>query len=125
MSQLQTLLPSIDATYKDAALQIDLPAQGLRLPGIPTVIGPFGYNDIRASLDWSLVDLPSLHNYIATRHNFVAGTSQRDARHGCARWQCRFKVADQSRLPACRPGGSGGGDPDCGGQPQRRYRTHD
>ena len=72
MSQLQTLLPTIDATYKDAAAQVDLPAQGLRLPGFPTIIGPFGYNDIRASLNWSLVDLPSLHNYLATRHNFAA-----------------------------------------------------
>jgi outer membrane protein TolC len=81
MSQLQTLLPSIDATYKDAAAQVDLPAQGLRLPGFPTVIGPFGFNDIRASLDWSLVDLQSLHNYLATRHNFAAAQlSAADAR---------------------------------------------
>lgn len=81
MTQLQTLLPSIDANYKDAALQVDLPAQGLRLPGFPTVLGPFGYNDLRASLNWSLVDLPSLHNYLAARHDFAsAQLSAADAR---------------------------------------------
>lgn len=81
MTQLQTLLPSIDANYKDAALQVDLPAQGLRLPGFPTVLGPFGYNDLRASLNWSLVDLLSLHNYLAARHDFAsAQLSAADAR---------------------------------------------
>jgi outer membrane protein TolC len=81
MTQLQTLLPSIDGTYKDALAQVDLPAEGFRFPGFPTVIGPFGYNDLRASLDWSLLDLSSLHNYLAARHNFAsAQLSAADAR---------------------------------------------
>src|SRR5581483_5310245 len=49
--------------------QVDLPAEGLRIPGIPTVIGPFSYTDVRASLSWSLVDLPALHMYLGARHN--------------------------------------------------------
>ena len=60
LSQLQNLLPSIDATAREADMQVDLPAQGLRLPGFPTIIGPFGFTDVRASLSWSLFDLPSL-----------------------------------------------------------------
>jgi outer membrane protein TolC len=70
LSQLQSLLPSVDFNVKENAQQIDLPAEGLRFPGIPTVIGPFGYVDVRASLSWSLVDLPSLRTYLAARHNF-------------------------------------------------------
>jgi outer membrane protein TolC len=72
LSQLQNLLPSVDLSAKETVSQVDLPAEGLRLPGLPTIIGPFGYTDVRASLTWSLVDLASLHNYLAARHNFAA-----------------------------------------------------
>ena len=81
LSQLQALLPSIDFNAKETAAQVDLPAQGLRLPGIPKVVGPFGYTDIRASLSWSLFDLPALRNYLAARHDFNGTTlSAEDAR---------------------------------------------
>jgi outer membrane protein TolC len=72
LNQLQSLLPSIDFTAKETVSQVDLPAEGLRLPHFPTIIGPFGYTDVRASLTWSLVDLSSLRNYLAARHNFQA-----------------------------------------------------
>jgi outer membrane protein TolC len=72
LSELQSLLPAVDFKATEAELQTDLPAQGLRLPGIPTVIGPFGYTDLRASLEWSLVDVSSLRDYLAAKHNFAA-----------------------------------------------------
>jgi len=72
LSQLQTLLPSVDASLKETVMQSDLPAQGLRIKGFPTIIGPFGFTDLRASLSWSLVDVASLRNYLATKHNFAA-----------------------------------------------------
>ena len=72
LSELQSLLPSVDFKATEAELETDLPAQGLRLPGIPTVIGPFGYTDLRASLSWSLVDVSSLRDYLAAKHNFAA-----------------------------------------------------
>jgi outer membrane protein TolC len=81
LSQLQSLLPSVDASFKDAVSQVDLPAEGLRIPGFPTIIGPFGYQDLRGTLNWSLVDVASLHNYLAARHNFAsAQLSAEDAR---------------------------------------------
>jgi outer membrane protein TolC len=81
LSDLQPLLPSIDLNAKETVSQVDLPAEGLRLPGLPTVIGPFGYTDVRASLSWSLVDLASLRTYLAARHNFAAAQlSAEDAR---------------------------------------------
>jgi outer membrane protein TolC len=81
LSQLQSLLPSVDGTAKETVMQVDLPAEGLRIPGFPTIIGPFGFTDVRASLSWSLVDLTSLHNYLAARHNFAgAQLSAQDAR---------------------------------------------
>jgi outer membrane protein TolC len=36
------------------------------------VIGPFGYTDFRATLNQSLLDVSSLQNYLAARHNFAA-----------------------------------------------------
>ncbi len=72
LSQLQSLLPAIDFTAKEAAMQTDLPAEGLRIPGFPVIIGPFGYTDVRATLNWSLINVQSLRNYLAARHNFAA-----------------------------------------------------
>jgi outer membrane protein TolC len=81
LSQLQALLPTVDASAKETVMQEDLPAQGLRIPGFATIIGPFGFTDVRASLSWSLVDVASLRNYLAARHNFnAAQLSAQDAR---------------------------------------------
>jgi len=81
LSSLQALLPEVDFKAQESVAQVDLAAEGLRIPGFPTVIGPFGYTDLRASLSWSLVDVPSLRNYLAARHNFnSAQLSVQDAR---------------------------------------------
>ncbi len=75
---MQSLLPSIDASGKETVMQSDLPAQGLRIPGFPTILGPFGFTDVRASLSWSLVNVQSLRNYLAARHNFTAAQLSAD-----------------------------------------------
>jgi len=81
LSQLQALLPSVDASGKETVMQVDLPAEGLRIPGFPVILGPFGFTDVRASLSWSLINVASLHNYLAARHNFAAAElSAQDAR---------------------------------------------
>jgi outer membrane protein TolC len=81
LSQLQSLLPSVDASAKETVMQVDLPAEGLRIPGFPAIIGPFGFTDLRASLSWSLVDVASLRHYLAARHNFAAAQlTAQDAR---------------------------------------------
>jgi len=78
LSQLQSLLPSVDFNAQVNVLESDLPAEGLRIPGLPTIIGPFGYVDLRAKLSWSLVDVNSLRIYLADRHNFAASTLTAD-----------------------------------------------
>lgn len=81
LSQLQSLLPEVDFDAREAVMQNDLAAQGLRIPGFPTIIGPFGYTDLRASLSWSLVDVKSLKEYLAAKHNLrAAQLSAEDAR---------------------------------------------
>jgi outer membrane protein TolC len=79
LSQLQALLPSVDFNAKESVMEADLPAEGLRIPGFPAIIGPYGFTDLRASLSWSLV--ASLRNYLAARHNFTAAAlTAQDAR---------------------------------------------
>jgi outer membrane protein TolC len=81
ISQLQALLPTVDGSIKESVMEADLPAEGLRIPGFATIIGPFGFTDLRATLNWSLVDVASLRNYLAARHNFAAAQlSAKDAR---------------------------------------------
>jgi outer membrane protein TolC len=78
LSQLQSLLPSVDFNAQETVMQSDLPAEGLRIPGFPTIIGPFGYTDLRAKLSWSLVNVKSLRGYLASRHNFAAAQLSAD-----------------------------------------------
>jgi outer membrane protein TolC len=72
LQDLQALLPKIDGNIKEAFVQSDLAAEGLKIPGFPTVIGPFGYTDIRANLTWTVLSLNSLKTWMAARHNFQA-----------------------------------------------------
>jgi outer membrane protein TolC len=81
LTQLQPLLPDVEFNAHEAEMQVDLAAQGLRIPGFPTIIGPFGYTDLRASLSWSLLDIKSLRTYMAAKHQFKAAQlSEQDAR---------------------------------------------
>jgi outer membrane protein TolC len=81
LQDLQALLPSIDGSINEALMQTDLAAEGLKIPGFPTIIGPFGYTDIRANLKWTVLSLNSLKTYMAARHYFKAAQlSSEDAR---------------------------------------------
>ncbi len=106
LQQLQSLLPTVNGTIRDAVQQTDLQAQGLRIPGFPAIIGPYGYQDLRASLTWSLVNVSSLQNYLASKHNFQSATlSLQDARDlvvltvGNAYLAC---IADDSRIQSVK-----------------------
>ncbi|MGA7523778.1 MAG: TolC family protein [Acidobacteriaceae bacterium] len=81
LEELQALLPTATGSVKEALQETDLQAEGLRIPGFPSIIGPYGYTDIRGSLNWSLLDLSALQNYLAQKHNFAAARlSAQDAR---------------------------------------------
>jgi outer membrane protein TolC len=70
LQQLQALLPTITGSAKESVQQVDLQAQGLSFPGFPKIIGPFAYTDIRGALNWSLLNVQSLRNYLAAKNNF-------------------------------------------------------
>ena len=72
LQQLQALLPTITGTAQASVAQVNLQAEGLRIPGFPAVIGPFGYTDFRATLNQAVLNVSSLQNYLSAKHNFAA-----------------------------------------------------
>ena len=54
--ELSELLPHLNANISENVQQVNLQAEGLRFPGFPTVIGPFGFFDARANFTQSVFD---------------------------------------------------------------------
>jgi outer membrane protein TolC len=52
--ELSNLLPNIEAHGQEVSQQVSLNQFGFRIPGVPTVIGPFNYLDIRGSVSQSV-----------------------------------------------------------------------
>jgi outer membrane protein TolC len=59
---LSTLLPSVSIGAMQASQQIDLVAFGLAVPGFPPIVGPFGYENLRAYVEQTLYDRSSRMN---------------------------------------------------------------
>ncbi len=102
LTELQQLLPTINVAIKDAVSEVNLQAQGLRIPGFPAIIGPYGYQDFRATLTLNLINVASIRNYLAAKHNFLGSQlAVEDARNevilsvGNA---YLLVIADQSRV---------------------------
>jgi len=60
-----TLLPSVNAQLREVAEQQNLAALGLHIniPGFKTIVGPFNYFDLRATLTQTVGDMTALNNY--------------------------------------------------------------
>lgn len=67
------LLPNLNANLSETVQQTNLRALGLHfdfpVPGFvpPTIVGPFNYFDLRASLSQTVLDLTARNNYLATK----------------------------------------------------------
>jgi outer membrane protein TolC len=80
---LNALLPQINGALHEDVQQTDLAALGLKFnfPGIPKIVGPFNYFDLRATLTQTVADLVKLRNYRATRESEkAAALTAKDAR---------------------------------------------
>src|SRR5437868_1394446 len=53
---LSGLLPRINGTVSENVQEVNLAVFGFRFPGVPSIIGPFGYSDIRAAAEMNLFD---------------------------------------------------------------------
>lgn len=104
LQELQSLLPTVNGTASISVQQVNLAAFGLKFPGLNPIIGPFQVVDFRASLTQNVVNIQSIQNYLAAKHNFQgAKLSAEDARDmvvltvGNAYLLC---VADAARITA-------------------------
>jgi outer membrane protein TolC len=79
---LSTLLPNISAGAMQTSQQLDLVAFGLSVPGIPKVVGPFGYQNVRGYAQQTVYDRTSLKNLkSATESQKAAELTADDARN--------------------------------------------
>jgi outer membrane protein TolC len=81
------LLPNLNAALKETVEQENLKALGLRInvpvPGFnfPTIVGPFNYFDLRATLTQTVADMTALNNYRTSQQVQKANEFlERDAR---------------------------------------------
>ncbi|HUD99539.1 MAG TPA: TolC family protein [Bryobacteraceae bacterium] len=82
-----SLLPNVNGYLREAVEQENLEALGFRFhinfPGIsiPTIVGPFNYYDLRATLTQTVADLTALNNYRSAQELVKANEAAlRDAR---------------------------------------------
>jgi outer membrane protein TolC len=79
---LSTLLPQIFAGATQTSQQIDLAAFGFTAPGIPTIVGPFGYQNARAYAQQTIYDRTSRKNLkSAAESQKAAELTAEDARN--------------------------------------------
>jgi outer membrane protein TolC len=79
--ELSALLPNVNAGVSVNAVQDNLAARGLRFPGFPTVIGPYGFTDARVYLSQSILNLKALNRERgAVEDERAAQYSYKDAR---------------------------------------------
>jgi outer membrane protein TolC len=64
---LSKLLPQVSAGVSEHVEQINLATFGLKLPGVPTVIGPYSYSSVDASLSQTLFSFESIQRFRAAR----------------------------------------------------------
>ncbi len=59
--ELSALLPNVNAGVSENVAQQNLAAEGLRFPGFPGIVGPYGFFDARVYLSQSILDLKALN----------------------------------------------------------------
>lgn len=71
---LNALLPQVNGYLREDVQQTDLAALGLKFdfPGVPKIVGPYNYFDLRATLTQTVADLVKIRNLRASRENVRA-----------------------------------------------------
>jgi outer membrane protein TolC len=79
--ELSALLPNVSAGVSVNVVQDNLAARGLRFPGFPTIVGPYGFTDARVYLSQSILNLKALNRERgAAEDERAAQYSYKDAR---------------------------------------------
>jgi outer membrane protein TolC len=76
------LMPNISGSYRENVLEQDLQVIGLNFPGVPKVVGPLAYFDLRATVTQTIADMTAFNNMKAARESITAQRqSIQDARN--------------------------------------------
>jgi outer membrane protein TolC len=83
-----SLLPNVDSSVSENGAKVDLAAEGFSASALgstftsfPTVVGPYRYFDLHATLQQKVLDLTAIHNFrSANRSAEAAGLNARQAR---------------------------------------------
>jgi outer membrane protein TolC len=67
--ELSDLLPNLTTGTSENVAQQNLAAEGIRFPGVPSIVGPYGFFDTRAYLSLSLFNLKSLNRERGASNN--------------------------------------------------------
>ena len=73
-----SLMPNLSGSLSENVQQTDLKAEGLRFSspipgfGIPSIVGPFNYFDLRARLTQTVADFTALNNYRSAKETLHA-----------------------------------------------------
>lgn len=79
--ELSNLLPNLSAYGQEVSQQVSLDQFGFKIPGVPTVIGPFNYLDMRATLTQSVFNWNYIQKERAAVQNLKAAEyNYKDAR---------------------------------------------
>ena len=65
--ELSELLPNVSAEVTENVAQDNLAARGLRFPGFPTIVGPYGFFDARVYLKQTVFDFSDLQRLRASQ----------------------------------------------------------
>lgn len=66
---LSDILPNLDARASEVIQQINLATFGLSVPGFPSIVGPFAFNDVRAVLTSPIIDMNLVNKYRSANQN--------------------------------------------------------
>jgi outer membrane protein TolC len=82
------LMPNLNGSLSETVQQINLQALGVRFSSpvagfsVPTIVGPFNYFDLRATLSQTVIDITARNNYLAakniSRANELSAADARD-----------------------------------------------
>jgi outer membrane protein TolC len=78
LSVRSALMPNVTGSLSETVEQINLKADGLRFTspipgfGIPSIVGPFSFFDLRARLTQTVADLTALNNYRSAKETLHA-----------------------------------------------------
>lgn len=103
---LSALLPNVVGGISETVQQINLASFGFHLPNAPSILGPFGVTDLRASASQTIFDWTSVKNRQSARENErAAALSVNDARDlvvQAAAGAYLQIVSDEARVAASR-----------------------